>query len=170
MQETWKPVVGYEGRYEVSDMGKVKSLKQGKILKGEVVHNGYLRVGLCKNNKSKWHRVHRLVLLSFVGECPEDCEGCHLDGNRKNNHIDNLKWVTRKENQSHRESHGTTCRGENNVMSKLQAEDISIIRGASKYGIEQKTLAGFFGVSQSAISLVMRRKSWKHIPEVSYEH
>jgi hypothetical protein len=88
------------GSYYVSNDGKVKRNK--KELKLWIRPNGYYQVNLSENGKHKWHLVHRLVLTLFKGECPDGYECDHIDRNRINNHIDNLRWVTRYENNMNR--------------------------------------------------------------------
>lgn len=102
--EIWLPVVGYDGIYEVSNFGRVKSNKFGKerILKPYNCH-GYREVDLRFNNKSKRCRVHRLVATAFMPNENPDVKIFinHKDGNRSNNHVDNLEWCTASENTEH---------------------------------------------------------------------
>ena len=94
--EKWKPVVGYEGHYEVSDQGRVRSLKKKTphVLKPGNNHKGYAQVDLCKDGH-RWHRaVHLLVLEAFIGPRPDGMVACHYDDDPQNNHIDNLRWDT----------------------------------------------------------------------------
>jgi len=101
MEEIWKPVVGYEGLYEISNLGKVKSLKYGKerILKSSKNKVGYLMVSLFKDGKHKIYKVHRLVASAFI---PNNdlfkTEVNHKDENKENNNIENLEWCTHKYN------------------------------------------------------------------------
>lgn len=113
----WKPVVGYEGLYDVSNYGDVRSLprfvcngqdKRQKLLKGCMKHKSintrvnYFYVQLYKNNKSKGCFIHRLVGLAFLSE--SHAEGLvinHKDGNSFNNHVSNLEWVTQRQNALH---------------------------------------------------------------------
>ena len=117
--ETWKPVVGYEGYYEVSDHGRVRSVdrisknKNGHLrrLSGQTRKtwknkDGYPSVTLKVNGVQSNHYVHRLVLLAFVGQPPEGAEGCHNDGDRTNSHLENLRWDTRSENMYDMVRHG----------------------------------------------------------------
>ena len=111
MEEVWKDIKGYEGLYQVSNFGNVKSLRKRidkgkchryfneKILKPIETNKGYLRVKFCKDRKIKKIRVHRLVAEAFIKK-PE-LEVNHRDGNKKNNKIENLEWVTKKENLQH---------------------------------------------------------------------
>lgn len=99
--EEWRPVVGYEGFYEVSDQGRVRSLHRGEpyVLKPiKIVSGGYLTVALSRNNAQTMSRIHRLVLLAFVGEAPDGMVACHNDGDPTNNRLSNLRWDTYSEN------------------------------------------------------------------------
>lgn len=103
MQEFWKPIKGYEGLYEVSNFGRVKSYysKPPKILKSKDNGNGYLYVMLYKNKTRKEFYVHRLVAMEFVDNYNNyNCVN-HLDFNVKNNKFNNLEWCTQKENVHH---------------------------------------------------------------------
>lgn len=103
-KEIWKPVVGYEGLYEVSNFGRVKSLncynyKEPRIMKLGKRQDGYLSVGLSKNNTQKTRIVHRLVAEAFIPN-PNNLEMVnHRDEDRTNNHVENLEWCTRAYNQ-----------------------------------------------------------------------
>ena len=98
--EVWKDVVGYEGLYQVSDKGRVKSLKFGKekILKPEKLKNGYLRVNLYKNEKQKHFLVHRLVALTFLRNPQNLSDINHKDEDKTNNSVQNLEFCDRKYN------------------------------------------------------------------------
>jgi len=126
-QEEWKPVVGYEGFYEVSDMGRVRSLPRkwakGGILKPAPDEWGYSTVGLCKNGKRKTNRIHILVMQTFKGECPEGCEVDHIDGNPSNNCLENLRYVTHKEN-----IHNPITKKRQKEASKKRSQDPEWLR------------------------------------------
>lgn len=110
MDERWLPIPGYEGRYDVSDQGRVRSLAWGKerILKTCMDHKGYLQVGLSGGGPlARVPRVHRLVLLAFVGPRPDGMECRHIDGDHQNNILGNLRWGTHSENEFDRVKHGT---------------------------------------------------------------
>ena len=115
-QERWLPVNGYEGHYEVSDLGGVRSLDRitsqghqwrGRVMKQTPMPTGYLMVNLWRDNKSRMHLVHRLILTAFVGPAPEGCEVLHGDGNPAHNDLVNLTWGTHSENQLAQVAHGT---------------------------------------------------------------
>ena len=108
--ETWKDVVGYEGLYKVSDEGRIYSVERkdsrgnrcgGRILKPRYYKDGYLRVTLCKNGKSKTKKVHRLVAGAFIPNPKGFLEVNHKDENKSNNESSNLEWCTHKYNMNH---------------------------------------------------------------------
>lgn len=97
-KEIWKPVLGFEGRYEVSNLGNVKSLITNKLLKPKTTSRGYMFVNLGKELKTKL--VHRLVWEAFNGPIPEGLQINHLDENKHNNSLTNLSLVTQRENMN----------------------------------------------------------------------
>ena len=107
MKEIWKNVPGYEGKYQVSSFGNVKSFvknKEGKLLKPGRMSSGHLSVAFGRGNSIC---VHTLVLSTFVGGAPKRHECRHLNGNPADNRLENLKWGTRTENILDAVSHGT---------------------------------------------------------------
>ena len=117
MREIWRPVWGYVGYYEVSNFGRVKSLSRkvwrgkkgfrlhrGRVLKPKK-RNKYWAVNLSKDGEIFTKSIHRLVLEAFVGSCPFNMMTRHLDGNRGNNNLSNLKYGTNSENQLDRFRH-----------------------------------------------------------------
>lgn len=111
MSEIWKAIPGYEGFYEVSDHGRIRSLavgrnrKTGQVLNPAADTKGYRHLSLSMNGVVKFHKVHRLVLAAFRG--PSDLDGLHGDGNPDNNSLSNLRWGTVQENSADRVRHGT---------------------------------------------------------------
>lgn len=121
-KETWRPAVGWDDLYEVSDQGQVRrtapgpSTRVGRVLKPSTNSKGYSIVRLCRNGVQRNKRVHRLVLEAFVGACPLGMECRHLDDDKSNNQLPNLVWGTRGENEydkvrngRHNHAHKTHC-------------------------------------------------------------
>lgn len=109
--EIWLPICGYEGHYQVSNHGRVKSLKRKKpmLLKLFQAHAGHLCVSLYKDGRLKQAFVHRLVLNAFVGPCPDEGLMCrHLNGDPADNRVENLAWGTAKQNAEDMVRHGTS--------------------------------------------------------------
>ena len=119
MSEQWRPVLGYEGFYEVSNEGRVRSLgrwtatkgsgrrwARGRNLRPAVGHAGHLRVDLSVYGKKRLHSVHVLVLEAFVGPRPPGMHCCHWDGDPQNNHVANLRWDTPAANSQDTLRHG----------------------------------------------------------------
>jgi hypothetical protein len=105
-QERWKPIADSSGEYQISDHGRVKSLKFGKekIMKPYLVGdlgNQYWAIGICTNGKRKNHKIHKLIALYFIPNPFNKLTVNHKDCNKLNNHIDNLEWATQKENTQH---------------------------------------------------------------------
>lgn len=120
-EEYWKPVPGYEGRYEVSDHGRVRSLNyrhtgQIRVLRPKKTRDYYLRINLCKDGVVKTFRVHRLVWTAFVGEIPEGYELDHINATPSDNRLSNLRCVTCKQNHENpitNQRHADACRAAN---------------------------------------------------------
>lgn len=177
LKEIWKDVSGYEGYYQVSNLGRVRSLDRevaykngridllsGRLLKYGNDKNGYPRLFLSKDGKKKLFLIHRLVLIAFVGPCPSGMEACHKNGIRTDNMVYNLRWDTSLANSVDSKKHGTNPEGERNGLAKLTEKDVANIR--LKYrseNISQTKLGKLFGVSQGVISYVVNRKTWTHI-------
>jgi hypothetical protein len=123
-EERWRPVAGYEGFYEVSDQGAVKSVTRiiprsgtvrtphpmvlnGRIRKPSANTSGHMVVSLSKIGKTHGKLVHRLVLEAFIGPCPDGMEGCHNNGDPSDNRLANLRWDTRSNNALDAVAHGT---------------------------------------------------------------
>ena len=110
-EEEWRPIFGYEGVYEVSDHGRVRSLPRdglaGSILQGHQDKRGYRRVQLCQRGGRRMQFVHRLVASAFLGEGLPGQQVCHYDGKPGNNRVDNLRWASRGDNARDSVRHGT---------------------------------------------------------------
>lgn len=178
MSETWRPVVGCEGCYEVSDLGRVRSLDRsdmwiqrvrgggdalvtrtwkGKILRPGVASNGYPTVALRLQTRT----VHSLVARAFLGPRPEGLEICHSDGNRLNARLANLRYGTPQENAADSDVHGTRIRGSRYLNAKLNETSARHIRSL-KGKIPQSELAKRYRVSSGAVQAVHDGRTWTH--------
>lgn len=99
--ELWKDIPKFEGLYQASPSGNIKSLYRNKILKSEISKNGYSKVMLSKNRKRKLVSVHRLIAMTYLLNYSENLQVNHKDGNKQNNNINNLEMVTCQENIQH---------------------------------------------------------------------
>lgn len=117
--EYWKPIPDAEGSYEVSNLGKVRSIDRtspegrrlkGKELKGWFTKGGYRKVWICTNGKRLPRYVHRLVLEAFIGDCPKGMEACHNNGIANDNRLENLRWDTPSANNLDIVLHGNNYR------------------------------------------------------------
>lgn len=171
--EIWKPVVGYEGLYEVSNLGRVKSKiigprnKDGELILSGGDVRGYRQVILCKDGKHRSGLVHRLVALAFIGEPPDSrSEVNHKNFDKADNRPGNLEWLSSGDNNRHSAKVIPRLRGEEIAWSnKLTAEQVLEIRARyipQKVGINQ--LAREYGVSGPTIHAIIHRRKWAHLP------
>lgn len=157
MSEIWKSIEGYEGYYEVSNYGRVRSVDRtltysngylakhkGRILKGETDKKGYKRVRLSKNDKTKKFQVHRLVAMAFIPN-PENKKFVnHIDENSSNNRLDNLEWVTGSENMRHGTIQQRLADKKKKPIKCLNdGKEFGSVNEASEYyGIERRLISG----------------------------
>jgi len=173
--EIWKNVKGYEGYYQVSNKGRVRSIDRvipdGRKYKGciRVLCNdkdGYPYVVLAKNGKNKTLKIHRLVATTFIPNPQNKYAINHIDGNKENNSVENLEWVTQSENELHAHRTGLkiSIKGEQHKLSKLTEKEVLEIREKyipKKYSLTK--LAKEYNVCFQLISQIVNRKIWKHI-------
>jgi hypothetical protein len=180
--EVWKAVVGYEGIYEVSSLGRVKSLARvmtrkdlrtthlpERVMKPAKNAHGYFNVGLVINGKKTFVMVHRLVAFAFLppSELPHIN---HIDFNRGNNIPSNLQWVTPKQNTAHSIAAGRwkNLHSSERILAtknprratKLSAADVAEIRAMCTRGVQQHVIAKQFDVLQGTISKIKRNAIW----------
>jgi hypothetical protein len=171
MSEIWKPVVDYEGFYEVSNQGRIKSIpriapgKKKKTLKEERIlklteSRGYLRTFLAKSGKVKSPYVHRLVYEAFVGVIPPGHQVDHTDGNKLNNCLENLQCFSRREHRRLTLSRQQHASGERIWNSKLTQEKADEIRDRLKRGETHKEIAKDYGISWQTVSALASGRTW----------
>ena len=175
----------YNGYYKVDENGNVYSLERyvkgrtgtpkkvkGRILKSIIGSKGYRKVMLSKDNIRKTYNIHSIVANAFYGKRPENLDVAHLDGNKLNNHYLNLRYVTRKENNSHKRLHGTVPYGKRNGkhtcpesikygyehhMSKLNKQQVDYILSSN---MPSRKLGKLLNVSKTTILKVKNKKTY----------
>jgi len=165
MIEKWKDIPEYEGLYQVSNLGRVKSLKYNKqrILKPETIKKGYERVVFSDKKK---YLIHRLVLLTFKpDEYFNGAQANHRDCNKHNNTLENLEWCNQSDNMKHAFKNKLIKRnkGSNHINSKLKEHQIPVIRNLYKVLNNYSDIAKLFKVDSAAIRHIIIGKSWTHI-------
>lgn len=174
-KEVWKDVPRFERLYQVSNLGRLRSLGRwagarngykrwikGRIKKTTPSKSGRVILQLWKGNQQRSEYLHRLVLEAFVGPCPRGKEACHFpDPNPANCNLDNLRWDTSKANKHDQLLHGTRSKGEKNGHSKLKASDIPEIKKRYRAGESQVAIGKDYRVCNSTISDVILGRSWK---------
>ena len=184
MRERWKQIAGYEGLYEVSNLGRVRSVerlvgakfaggvsrRQGRILVPVLHSFGYLTVTLSKNDRKKRFTIHRLVATAFLPNPLNKPQVNHIDGVPGNAKVTNLEWVTRSENQLHAFRTGLQEKlyGEDAPRAKLTQKQAEVIRSlAGKH--DAPTLAKRYGVGRSTITAIIRKERYLKSSEVKGE-
>lgn len=164
----WKPLFG--GIFEASSDGRIRraiktryNQKLGEIALTNNPSHPYLKCGLILNGKLKRFSVHRLILLAFRGPCPIGMEGAHLNGNAKDNRIENLAYKTKLENEGDKITHGTRPRGEHVGASRLTADKVRLIRSDLRRGMTAVELAKRYEVHPGTIRQIRRGKTWQHV-------
>lgn len=164
--EKWKSIQGFEGYYEISNHGNVKSLHGDGVKMLKQLRGKYLLVQLFKKGKGTTRNIHRLVAIHFIPN-PENKEFVnHKDGDKYNPHFTNLEWCTCQENTIHAFASGlrdSGCvRGENNWKTNLKEEHIIQIRSMKGF-VKNRQIASALNLCESTISNIQNRKSWKHV-------
>lgn len=175
--EIWIDINGYEGSYQISNMGRVKSLDryitngkyENRLIKGKVKAIGknnrdYCIIVLYKNDVGKTNLIHRLVALHFIPNPDNKPDVNHKFGNKDDNRFFMLEWNTKVENTNHAIRNGLIMQnGEDSVLSKLTEYDVLEIRKLNREGWKNIDLSYKFKVCNQNISLIVNRKAWKHV-------
>ena len=174
MEEIWKDIPGYEGRYQASSAGRIKVLpykllrsdgtvayRKEKILKAHsnTARGGYLQVALgsIRDGTRKSKYVHALVAMTFLGDRPMGYVVCHKNGDPTDNHIENLRYDTIQHNT------WDTYLLDRTSSQKISVSDIPIIRGRVKSGESKAKIAEDYGVGFNAIWKIAKGKSFKGV-------
>ena len=164
MTEVIKGIKGFEGRYTISNLGIVRSLLTGKIMKPYVTKFGYARVNLriAHSRDYKSYFVHRLGAFTFLENKDNLAEVNHKDCNRLNNRVDNLEWMSKEDNIRYSFTHGNASnKGLKNPNAKLDLNDIKAIRSLKATNRFYDTqIAKLFRVSSSTINKIVNNEIW----------
>ncbi len=173
MQEEWRSVIGYDGLYEVSNAGQVRSLPRPGCFHQELHvlvpfrytnrdEYAYLRVNLSRHNKVRTRPVHQLVLEAFVGPRPEGFEAGHENGIYTDNRLSNLSWITKIENAADRTRHGTQLIGQKHHQAKLTNDQVIAIYHSL---LPTSLLVKEFQVSASTIRNIRSGYNWSGVTQ-----
>lgn len=183
MKEIWKPVLNFEGLYEVSSLGRVRAMYCGnhgqykpmRIIKPHAHLNRYLFVGLYRPpnppesgrgtpHAAKMRSIHTLVLEAFKGPRPPKMVSRHLDGVRTHNTPENLEWGTKKQNYEDSRKHKTNCEGERNGYAILTAQQVVQMRVVrAETGMPYHALGDMFNTHWSNAYLIVKGRTWRHL-------
>jgi hypothetical protein len=181
MTEEWRPVVGWEGLYEVSDFGRVRSLDRvtrqksrwggsyNTFRKGRILASfpngqyGYLCVGLHHCGRRLTQNIHSLVARAFLGPCPVNMEVCHGPNGHEDNSPSNLSYGTHTDNLSDRTRDGTELLGERNGNAKADKVIVARVRHLRRSGMTYKNISEQVGLSVSTICQIVTKRTWKHV-------
>lgn len=184
IKERWRSYPGWEGWYEVSDQGQVRSIERvivnslghakripSRILKAGIASHGYLTVSLWRGNKGETHCVHVAVAAAFLGPCPEGMEVLHGSSSRTDNSACNLRYGTRKQNKADELRDGTRNRGERNSRAGLNNAQVRLLRRiylqARPKGLIAD-LARAWGLKWGALHAAGTGKTWAWLTQPSY--
>lgn len=176
--ERWLSVVGWEGFYSVSNLGRVRSEKRTvtrrngrtypigeKLLSPATNSWGYMQVSLRRPGCEKKVHVHQLVAEAFIGPMPDGQETRHGKGGKLDNRLINLSYGTHSENEADKVRDGTQVCGVLHPFAKLKVQDIHAIR-AAKGKLLQREVAALYGITQTHVGKIQARKIWASIPEI----
>ena len=164
--EEWRPVLGWEGRYEVSSQGRVRSLlwKVPRVLSAFHDADGYRRVHLHGGpNGNKLRTVASVVAEAWHGRRPDEMVTRHLNGSRTDDIPSNLAWGTVAENTDDKVRHGTDQRGERHPNASMTDAVAAEILRRSREGEARRSLADEYGVTLNTVNILCRRVSWRHL-------
>lgn len=164
--EDWRPVVGFDGRYDVSSLGRVRNVRTGHIKKScKKLTGEYRLMSLCPlGGRSRAYSLHRIVASAFLGPCPEGLQCAHLNGDPSDNRAANLAYVTAKQNNAHKHLHGTAQHGERHHAARLTNTVVLQLRQRARDGEDIIPLAKEFGFERSAVCDAIVGRTWRHLP------
>jgi hypothetical protein len=180
MEEIWKDIEGYEGYYQVSNLGRVKSLQrtvygrkgsarpvQEKVLSPRINKYGYSTTVITSGGFKRYVSVHRLVAIAFIPNPDNLPQVNHINGIKTDNRVENLEWVTAKENVRHSydvlNRKGFSARGTARKNAKMNDEIVADIKREIEKGTSLVVLAKKYGVVYKSIHQIKAGVRWKHV-------
>lgn len=178
MEEIWKDIPGYEGYYQASTLGRIRSVdREISYLSGKnkvprtdfwpsqiktlrYRKDGYLQVNLSKNSKKGYFPVHKIISKVFLGNQPKGMDVCHNNGDRSDNRLSNLRYDTRKNNLSDTILHATRIQGEKHYNAKLTDEQVIKILKDFR---NQRVIAEEYGIGQGHVSRLKKRLQRRYL-------
>lgn len=163
--EIWKIINEYPD-YEVSNLARVRNIETNVILKEHKQNRGYKMVNLKRNKISKGISLHRVVAIAFIPNPDNKAQVNHINGDKDNNSVANLEWMTSSENVRHAIKTGLKgiLVGTQHGMSKLTTNDVLEIRRIySKREMNQTKIAELFNIKQTTVSQIINKSRWAHI-------
>lgn len=177
--EKWKPIPGYEGRYKASSAGRIKGTVNRcnkncpHVLKQYTHPTGYLLVPLTVAQRTRWYRVHKLIMLTHEGIRPSGLQINHINGDKADNRFENLEYCTAKENTNHAHRLGLKknflvppekrARGVRNKSSKLTEDQVRTIKAQLASGQRPCDIARHYHVSSATILDIRAGRSWYYV-------
>lgn len=178
--EEWRSILGWEGLYEASSRGLIRSLdrvvrhrnrwggesdyrRPGRVMAPQLnkARGGYLQLVLFREGQAIGAYVHTLVCLAFHGLRPDGYQAAHVDGKKVNCCAENLVWKTILDNDADKDLHGTRNSGSRHGLAKLTEADVRAIRAVD--GLSHAKIGRLFGVSGSTIDDIRSGRRWKHV-------
>jgi hypothetical protein len=171
--EVWKPIPGFDGAFDASTHGRIRTNGRcagtrcypEKIMRPIPLASGYLKVNLSLEGRVRQRRIHQLILETFVGPCPEGMEVRHLDGDRTNNRLDNVRWGTQQQNTEDKYRHGSVLFGEANPRAKLTWDVVRGIRRDIAEGVSREVVKRKYGIAKGPLSRIVLNRIWREQPK-----
>lgn len=156
----WKDVPALSGRYEASETGEIRNKTTKHIRKQRMNKYGYCQINISRNDgtgKSNTMLVHKLIAETFIPNPDQLPEVNHIDGDKSNNHVSNLEWCTKSDNQKHAHKLGLShvYHGEDHPCAKLTNEEVKQVKQMYMEGVSQQKIADFFHVSNTTVRRVL---------------
>lgn len=157
MKEEYRPVGGYEGLYEISNYGNIRSLRTNRLMKKQIHSRGYYQVMLCKNGKAEHKRIGRMVAEAFIPNDDNLPTVNHKDTNKKNDRVDNLEWMSCGDNVRHAHKNGL-------VKAKLSMDIAEQLRMDYKMGLKGWALSKKYNICVATVYEILNNTIYKQHP------